>query len=140
MIVVCIARKLTESNKLFSIESFHNSVRPLDYEFEYTPDDQYIVLSIILRMDGNLWFYLFNREGDENITIAPAVLFDFERLEFCSGMSFNLLQPDGFEILPTSLATIDRWFEKYIDEVDTVIDIVNLEVNKIRQELITKEF
>jgi hypothetical protein len=99
----------------------------------------YIVLGCKF-WNNTAWLYVVpNDKKDELIDIAPVVLFDFAQ-ELIPSDWIIRSDPDDkkiVEILPRFLADIPNWFERYVDEEEEVIAIVNKEILNMKNEVET---
>jgi len=129
----CCYSALSELSADANLDVYHQCVRPLDYDFCLDRGKDYLFFGIIWRCEAP-WLYVTSMDNSPEVDIVPAVLFPFDCSVTPTGMSVkmtNFPNPQ-LEILPTAVASIDNWFERYIDEDDEVMEIVKSEINRLR--------
>lgn len=62
---------------------------------------------------------------DENLLIVPSVLFEWTNEDSSSYIFYIDDNEQSLGVIIKELADIDYWFERYINEDDQVIDIIN---------------
>ena len=131
--VHCRYLSLSEIPNDMDLTAYREFVQPLDYDFSLERGTEYLVMAIIERK-GTPWLYVVFGDECVELQIVPAVLFSFENFAFPSGMVVrmtNSSQP-GLEILPASLSNIDTWFERYVEGDESVTEIIESEIKRLR--------
>ncbi len=123
IIVRCLYIALSELSDLRAICEYKKMVRPIDYEFDLERNAFYQVFGILTR-NGTPWLYVVPVSGKKELHIVPAALFSFEWTEIPKNWFVRIVKSEELEILPKSLANIDNWFEKHLDEEIDVISII----------------
>lgn len=131
--VVCKYVKLSDIPNLYSRECYEEAVKPLDYDFYLEKGAIYEVLGIIT-ISGIPWLYIFRKAEYPQIGIFPAILFDYGWNKVPSEWYMRINGPhrEDIEILPEKLASIEHWYERYIDEDSEVLRLVSSIVDNNR--------
>lgn len=109
------------ANSLIKSDEYADYINPLDYDFYINKEQEYQVVGAVQRKN-TIWLYILD---DENLLIVPSVLFEWTN-EDCSSYIFYIDDNEqSLGVIIKELADIDYWFERYINEDDQVIDIVN---------------
>jgi hypothetical protein len=139
----------------FNPEAYKTMVNPLEYDFCLDPDVNYLVIGIVVRR-GTTWLYVVPENKNKKISCAPAVLLKFYEaqplydikeisiipavlFDFCiadipTGMTVKVTNNGQYlEILPQRLASIEGWYERYLNDDPEIISIVELEVQYFLQ-------
>jgi hypothetical protein len=135
MLVACSKyQSIADVSSSIDITAYKKFVTPINYDFCIDKNVNHIVFGTI-EWDGTPWIYVVPVKGDMELSILPAILFSFKHSEIPSDMILRVTQNQkpSFEILPKSLAEIDHWFERYVDEEKEIVDIVNNEINRLRK-------
>lgn len=121
--VMCKYEKLSDIANL-CLDNYRNDVAPLDYDFYLKAGALYEVLGVTCR-SSIPWLYIIRHDENNRIHTLPAVLFDFNWQKVPESWCMRINGPLGenIELLPEKLASIEDWFERYIDED---ADILNL--------------
>jgi hypothetical protein len=129
--VLCRNLALSEVGDLRSADEYKTMVRPLDYEFDLVRGAAYLVLGISTRL-GTPWLYVASSAGDKQLQLVPAVLFSFDWCEVPKNWSIQIAGDGCIQLLPTHLAAIKNWFEKYINNERVVVDLIETEILRAR--------
>ncbi len=96
-------------------------INPLDYDFHIKRNQEYLIVGAIQRKNS-IWLYIID---DDDILIVPQVLFEFTNYD-CSSYVFYIDDNEkSLGVIIKELADIDYWFERYINEDNQIIDIIN---------------
>jgi hypothetical protein len=129
--ISCRHVALSEIEDLRATNEYEKMVRPLDYEFDLVRNSIYSVLGILTRL-GTPWLYVVETRGDRALQLVPGVLFDFDWAQIPEDSLVRLAGREDIELVPASLANIERWFEKYVSEDPNVVAFVNQEIDRLR--------
>jgi hypothetical protein len=131
MKLLCCKKSLAEITNLKFKDIYETMVRPLTYEFYITIGNSYNVMGLEMRR-GTMWAYVIlpshNKEGWE-INIIPVALFNVDWQRIPQNWSIRIIDGE-INLLPESLSKIDNWFEKYIDDDDKIISLIDKEIKK----------
>lgn len=127
--VSCRYLALSELPSTFDMTAYQEFVRPIDYDFGLARGADYLVIGIVERK-RTIWFYVVPHNGDAELDFVPAVLFAFDKAKIPEGMIVRMVndQQPSLEILPESLASIEGWFERYVDEDEEIVKIIESEI------------
>ena len=133
MRLMCKRKTLSDMKELKFIDTYSNMINPLDYEFDVDTSRYYLILGIQIRK-GTPWLYIISgSDQDPEVQVIPALLFDFIWSYIPADWKGRINEKSQeIEILPESLTTIEHWFEKYIEEEEETLKIVNDEINRIK--------
>ncbi len=121
--IPCHYTSLEEVKSSLLINYYQDFIRPLDYDFCLLKDHEYILIGFSLRQ-GTPWVYVCESYGS-NIETIPAILFDFSWEDIPMDWETKIVADVyEIEILPRSLAGIDHWYEKYIEEDEFVMNVI----------------
>jgi hypothetical protein len=123
ILVRCLYIALSELSDLKASCEYKKMVSPIDYEFDLDRNTFYQIVGILTRK-GTPWLYVVPVNGKKELQIVPAVLFAFNWSEIPKNWFVRITESEELEIVPKSLAKIDYWFEKYMDEEIDVIAII----------------
>ena len=129
--VQCRHLTLSEIADLHAIDEYNMMVRPLSYEFDLERDAAYAVIGLRMRR-GTPCLYLTAVSGEREVQIVPAVLFGFDWQEIPSDWQVRITPEGDIDLLPSRLAAIEGWFERYVGVDSRVVEIVNREVDRAR--------
>ncbi|MEQ1561068.1 MAG: hypothetical protein ABL933_19320 [Methyloglobulus sp.] len=124
----CRYLDLSELTEIMDVSVYQEFVSPINYDFGLTRDTKHLVIGIVERK-GTLWLYSTAEDSSKELNCIPAVLFAIERAKIPVGMTVSLINTErsSLEILPESLACIEGWFERYVDEDEEIVKIVESE-------------
>lgn len=128
-IAKCLYTKLSEIKGKGDLLEYNANVNPLNYDFGLNVGEDYILLGIT-QLNSLPYYYILS---DNEVDIAPALLFEEAQYKIPKDWVIKISPKDfkTLEILPKFLTDIPNWFEKYLDEDDKVLEIVNDEINKL---------
>ena len=130
--VQCRHVALSEIRNLRATDEYSMMVKPLSYEFDLERDAVYGVIGVQTRR-GTPWLYVTAVTGELEVQIVPGVLFRFDWWqEVPPDWRVRITRDGDIDLMPTSLAAIDGWFERYVDGDSQIIDIVHREANRCR--------
>jgi len=129
--VQCRHLTLSKIADLNAIDEYNMMVHPLSYEFTLERDAAYAVIGVRMRR-GTPWLYLTAVTGEREVQIVPAVLFGFDWQEIPSDWQVRIGPNGDTDLLPSRLAAIEDWFERYVGMDSRVVDVVNREVDRAR--------
>jgi len=95
---------------------YASRVNPIDYDFGLERGVEYVVMGVQLRGAG-AWLYIQKPEAHALLSVAPASLFSCDWTSVPRGWSVRVLEGSagGTELLPTRLARLEGWFERYLE-------------------------
>jgi len=107
----------------------HHSYDAYFSDFEYDmclEDDKLYTVVGLTQRSGATWIYAFPEGLLMELSVFPLVLFDVVEPSFDCPMFMKFVhsRSDDMELVPAELYPIDYWFEKYIDEVPYVLEVV----------------
>lgn len=127
----CRYVSLLEVSDLRATSEYQKMVHPLAYEFDLVRNGDYLILGVWTRL-GTPWLYIASTSGDKQLQLVPAALFDFAWQKVPENWFIGFPRREEIEFLPVSLATIEGWFEKYVDDDTNVVKIVEEEIDGAR--------
>ena len=129
--ISCRYLALSELPSTFDVTAYKEFVRPLDYDFGLVRGADYLVIGIVERR-GTIWLYVVPNDGEMELDFVPAVLFVFDKAKIPAGMVVKIVndQHSSLEILPESLASIEGWFERYVDKDEEIVKIIESEFER----------
>ena len=129
--VTCRYTSLQDVGSIFSEEVYKEMITPFSYEFDVIPEELYMVLGVLTRL-STPWLYVSLLDGNKEIQLIPAILFDFTWSTIPEDWAIRIDNKDhnSIEILPRKITEIPNWFERYIDDDQEVVDLVINEINK----------
>lgn len=116
------------------MDIYKQLVHPLSYDFCLVKNHAYIVLEVLLRR-GTPWLYVISSDMKDNeLQITPDALFSFDWNEIPKDWSIRITgdSRENIEILAKKIASIENWFEKYIDEKNNTLNLINQEIKRMK--------
>jgi hypothetical protein len=110
---------LSELSDVARAISYQDFVRPLAYPFDLVVGSEYSVLGVVSRK-GTIWLYVARADVARELILAPAALFSFGWSALPRGWQIRVTAEDDVQILPAVLAGIDGWYERYVDDDQSV--------------------
>ena len=129
--IKCISTTFQGVNNFQNEKVYYDLVKPIDYDFCLEVGQYYYLLGLIT-VSGTPWLYVTSCQELSEIRIIPAILFNIDWSLIPNNWCIRLIESTKqFEILPNKLAKISNWFEKYVDEDEKILQIVQ----ELREEL-----
>lgn len=111
---------LRKNNINYSISISYG--RDINYDYSIAVGTSYCILGGFIR-DECLFYYVY----DEYVRVLPAILFEIHNYKIDSYMCFFIdkNQNSGIGVTYMSLSKIDYWYERYLDEDESIMEIVD---------------
>lgn len=125
MIVVGLYTKVTqavENGISINIQDYLLDINPIDYDFCIEKNQKYYVIGAFLRGD-NIWLYIFE---DDQIRVIPECLFEWRDIRVDSYQFYlDANQNNSLGVVVKSLAVINYWYERYLNDEPEIVEIIN---------------
>jgi hypothetical protein len=124
----CIASQFSDLANSDRAENYYHS---RDHEFWLNVGEYYFLLGLTT-MSNVPYFYVFSKNTPLEVEIQPAVLFDLDWTKIPNDWHIKIHEKTrSIEIVPKELAETEHWFEKYLDEDEKTLQIVNNLITKM---------
>lgn len=130
----CIYKNLTEiPNYTDDLVKYKNFVKPIDYDFGLSLGADYLVMGFfVINEISNIFLVpalATNSSKIDTLEVALIALFSIHVTKFPE----NLVK-HNLEVIPKSFAHIPHWFERYMNEEDMVVEVVEKEIQLLQAE------
>jgi hypothetical protein len=134
MRAICKHLSITEAAGTNGIDTYLGMFHPIDYDFGLVKGREYLVFGMSFRR-GTAWLYVNHAASADHppdISLAPAALFSLAVREIPSEMVLTVSENGcDVQIIPAAVASIDHWFERYVEDDTEVLRAVAGEIRRL---------
>lgn len=133
MRAICKHLSILEATGGDRIDAYRGMINPIDYDFGLEKGGEYLVFGISFRR-GVAWLYVTQIPSADprDITLVPAALFSFAVREIPSEMVLAVSENGcDAEIIPATVASFERWYERYVEEDSEIVRAVADEIRRL---------